>query len=190
MIYLSTDMHPFEVDNVLQTLTILVDTREQPTARFKKRIEAMGAPAKRHKLDFGDYSAMVMLPNGEEFSLQDKVCIERKMDINELCSCFCQERARFTREFERAKEAGAKTYLLVENATWENIYNGNYRSLMNPHSLVASINAWLVRYDCVLIFCKPETTGKFIRDILFREMKERLAGEIKKQTVSRKSQRL
>lgn len=167
-------MHGFEIDTVLKTLTILVDTREQPTAKFQSRIKSMGVPSERRKLNFGDYSAMVLLPDGSEFSLQDMVCIERKMNLDELCSCYCQERKRFEREFKRAKDAEAKMYLLIENATWEKVYRGNYHSMMNPKALSGSMTAWLARYNCVLIFCAPDTTGKLIKDILYREMKERL----------------
>lgn len=167
-------MHGFEIDTALKTLTVLVDTREQPTLRLKKRIKDMGVPAVRRKLDFGDYSAAVTLSGGSEYSIEKAVCIERKMDIDELCGCFCKDRARFAREFERAKKAGAKTYLLVEDASWEKIIRHNYMSLMVPNALVASITAWLSRYNCVLIFCQPETSGRLIKEILYREMKERL----------------
>lgn len=167
-------MHGFEIDTVLKTLTVLVDTREQPTPRLKKRIKDMGVPAVRRKLDFGDYSAKATLPDGKEYSLEKSVCIERKMDIDELCGCFCKDRARFTREFERAKKAGAKTYLLVEGASWEKIIRHNYMSLMSPNALVASITAWMARYNCIIIFCTPDISGKLIKDILYREMKERL----------------
>lgn len=167
-------MHPFEAEKALETLTVLIDTREQPTARFESRIASMGVPTVRRKLDFGDYSAAVTLPDGTEYSLQNEICVERKMDLDELCSCYCQERKRFTKEFERAKNAGAKMYLLVENATWEKVYRGNYNSMMNPRALLASMTAWLARYNCVMIFCAPETTGHIIKEILFREMKERL----------------
>ena len=167
-------MHGFEIDTALKTLTVLVDTREQPTPRLKKRIKDMCIPAVRCKLDFGDYSAKVMLSDGTEYGLEKAVCVERKMNIDELCSCFCKERARFTREFERAKKAGAKTYLLIEGASWEKIYRHNYMSLMTPNALAASITAWLTRYNCVLIFCQPETSGRLIKEILYREMKERL----------------
>lgn len=174
-------MHPFEVEAALNSLTILVDTREQPTKQFEERIAAMGVPVVRHVLNFGDYSAKVTLPNGEKFSLENSVCVERKMDIDELCSCFSSGRnkkssgrERFTREFERAKAAGAKLYLLIEGATWENIYRGHYQSMMNPHALEASINTWQARYNCPLLFCTPNTSGRLIKDVLYREMKERL----------------
>lgn len=172
-------MQTNDIKTALQTFTVLIDTREQPTARFKTRVASMGVPAVRHKLDFDDYSAKVTLPNGADYSLENAVCVERKMDLNELCSCFCQERKRFTREFERAKKAGAKTYLLVEGASWEKIIRHNYMSLMTPNALVASITAWMARYYCVLIFCQPETSGRLIKDILYREMKERLLSCVK-----------
>lgn len=166
-------MHPFEIDEALKTFTILIDTREQPTELLNKRIEAMGAPTRREKLNFGDYSAEVTLGD-KTISLKENVAVERKMDIDELCSCYGKERARYTREFERAKEAGARIYMLIENASWEKMYSANYRSLMHPKALIASAIAWIARYDCIPIFCKPHTTGRLIKDILYREMKERL----------------
>lgn len=167
-------MNPFDIDTVLKTFEILVDTREQPTQKFQNRINAMGVSCRRHKLDFGDYSAAVTLPDGSEYSLEDKACVERKMDYSELCSCFCRERDRFTREFERAKTAGAKVYLLVESATWEAAYKGQYRSRMKPQALIASMTTWLARYNCQIIMCRAATTGILIKEILYREMKERL----------------
>ena len=47
-------------------------------------------------------------------------------------------------------------------------------SQMNPKSLVGSILAWLARYNCQLMFCKKETSGQLIKDILYREGKEAL----------------
>ena len=165
-------MNGVEIDYALSHLTLLVDTREQDTIELKKRLQSAEIPYIREKLDFGDYSIKSKLLNGCEFSLQNKVCVERKMSIDELCNCYCQQRQRFEREFERAKEAGAKVYLLVENATFEKIYNHKYKSQMSPNALSASVLAWLSRYNCQIVFCKPETSGKLIKDILYREMKE------------------
>ena len=153
---------------------ILVDTREQDTPALRKRLDSAGCPWERRKLDFGDYSARCTLPDGMEMDLSNQVCIERKMSFDELCACFCRGRERFTREFERAKAAGATVYLLVENATWENALSGKYRSRMEAKAFVASLTAWLARYHCQLLFCKAETSGRLIREVLYREMKERL----------------
>lgn len=170
-------MNPFEVKSGLDNLIVLVDTREQDTRACRDRLALLKLPYLREKLDFGDYSATTRLSDGTEYSLKDKVAIERKMSLGELCQCYCQGRGRFSREFERAKELQAKLYLLVEGANWENVNTGRYRSEMSPQALRASIIAWLARYDCQLIFCKAETTPILIKEILYREMKERLECE-------------
>jgi ERCC4-type nuclease len=166
-------MSPFEVQQALNTMTILVDTREQNTPALQQRLESMGCQYERYKLDYGDYSAKVKLPQGE-LNLARAAVVERKMNFGELCQCYCQNRKRFEREFERAKADGAKVYLLVENGSWEAAYAGRYRSKMQPKALVASMTAWLARYNCQLLFCHPLTTGKLIREVLYRELKERL----------------
>lgn len=162
-------MHPVEVKTALESMVCLVDTREQDTPRLRARLRDIGCPWERQKLDFGDYSVKCDLLN-----LSGSVSVERKMDLDELCNCYCKDRKRFEREFERAKQAGAKVYLLIENGDWEKAYAGRYRSQMKPESLVASMMAWLSRYDCQLLFCKEETSGQLIHDILYRELKERL----------------
>ena len=164
-------MHPVEISNQLDGMVCLCDSREQPTARAKKRLESIGLPIERVALPFGDYSSRC-----GALDLSNIVAVERKMDLSELAHCYCQDRPRFEREFARAKAANAKLYLLIENASWEKAYSGLYRSKMRPESLVASITAWLARYRCQLIFCKEETSGKLIHDILYREMKQALEG--------------
>lgn len=166
-------MTPFEINDALEHMTVIVDTREQPTARLKGRLRQMGCPNERRKLDFGDYSAFFAYSD-KVIDLSQKCVVERKMSLAELCQCYCQGRDRFTREFERAFKAGARVYLLVEDATWEHVYAGAYRSQMTPQSLVASMCAWMARYDCHLVFCRPETSGKLIKELLYREGKERM----------------
>lgn len=155
-------------------MQLLVDTREQPTEQFTRRMETAALPYKRRKLNAGDYSCICPLPDGSELDLSGEVVIERKMSIDELAMCFGTERKRFTAEFDRALEAGTKVYLLVEGATWEKILAHKYRSKLNEKALLASILAFGARYNAPVIFCQKETTGRLIREILVRELKERL----------------
>lgn len=164
-------MHPAEIESALESMVILVDTREQETPAFRARVQAFTS-WRREKLDAGDYSAEFTLPGGGVFRLP--VAVERKMDFTELANCFCQLRKRFAAEFERARVANVKLYLLVEDETWEKAYAGAYRSRMEPKALVASMLAWLARYDCQLIFCQQRTTGRLVKDLLYREGKEAL----------------
>lgn len=170
-------MNNFEIERSLGSMRLLVDTREQPTERYERRIEQIGLPYERRKLNYGDYSCECTLPDGSVLDFSNRVAIERKMNLDEICLCYGKERKRFEREFERAKEDGCKVYLLVEDGNWEKSYGGKYRSLLNPAALTASLNAFRARYGMQLDFCKEETTGKLIHDILYRELKEYLQNE-------------
>ena len=167
-------MTPFELEKTLSTMVLVVDSREKPTAEAKKRWESFGVPYRIQGLRSGDYTAEFVLPNGDTFSLENHALIERKLGLSEICGNFCQNRARFIREFERIKEAGAKAYIIVEGANWEAIYNHRYRSQMSPQALVASLTAWMARYNAHIIFCKAEISGRIIKEILYREGKELL----------------
>lgn len=172
-------MDQLDIEQCLRSMKILVDTREQPSDRAKKRYSSFPCPYVRQTLDYGDYTYNFVLPNGRElFGPDEKVSghaiVERKMDLNELSSCFTHDRKRFTAEFERAQRHSAKIYLLVEDANWENLINGRYKTKFAPKSYFASITAFMARYDISPIFCKQETAGKIIYEILYRELKERL----------------
>ena len=165
-------MNNFDLDKTLSTMKILCDSREKPTKEAKKRWDAFGVPYRIEALQSGDYSAEFTLPNGEILEFKEYVVIERKQGLTEICGNFCQNRDRFIREFERIKKAGTKVYLIIEDASWENAYNGKYRPNMHPKSLIASLTAWMARYDAHIIFCKSETFPRLARDILYREAKE------------------
>lgn len=172
-------MNGHEQLEVLRSIEILVDTREQPTKRVMKRYERFGCPHVRCTLSYGDYSYNAVLPDGTSlYNTDDTITpacvIERKMSLDELAACFCKGRSRFTREFERAREHGARIYLIVENASWENLLNGRYRTKMDAKAFTASVLAFMVRYNMNIIFCKEETSGDLIKEILYRDLKERL----------------
>lgn len=164
-------MKPLDIEATLGTAVLLVDTREQPTAKARARLAATGLPVARTALPAGDYSLMLTRPDGTQLDLSRRIAIERKMDLDELCSCYTRERDRFVREFERAKENGTKMYLLIENASWDLALMGRYRSQMTPKSLVASMLVWMIRYNCNIVTISDLNSGRMIREILLREAK-------------------
>ena len=173
-------MNHFEVDDCLRSMVILVDTREQDTKRARERYGRFPCDYVRQALSYGDYAYNFVLPDGKRFleysshEVISPIGVERKMNLDELAGCFTRSRKRFEAEFARAKENGARIYLLVENATWEKLLAGKYRSQYNPAAFLASILAWQNRYDLQLIMCKEETTSTLIYEILKRDLKERL----------------
>ena len=102
------------------------------------------------------------------------VSFAQDASLDELAGCFTRDRDRFRREMERAISSNAKVYLLIENASWEAILNHRYRSRFNPEAFKASLTAWTARYGLIPVFCKADTSGMLIREILYREIKERL----------------
>jgi len=169
-------MHPTDIQAALDGMVIIVDTREQDTIQLHNRLKHF-TQFERAKLNCGDYGAKFPV-NGDW--LQIPVVVERKMNIDELCQCFTRERKRFQREFERAAEDGVKTYLLLENTSFEQMYSHSYKSHMTPQALISSLLAWSIRYRLQVVMCREIATGRLIRDILYREGKailERMAEE-------------
>lgn len=163
---------------VLNTFQILVDNREQATPKAVERYKSFGVPYKRATLNYGDYCGIITLNDSEIYdtahSVKASCVIERKMSLDELAMCFTRGRDRFRREMERAASNNSTVYLLVEDATYEGIIKHRYRSRFSPSAFLASLTAWTVRYNLRPIFCKADTSGQLIKEILYRDMKERL----------------
>lgn len=169
-------MEPWAIDQALSEMVLLYDTREQPTAKLKRRLADFEGKSKRVTLQFGDYS-VGYYDGGQMVSLQNQIVVERKCSLDELAMCLGKQRDRFEQEFLRAADKGARIYLLVENASWEKLFAGDYRSRMSPQSLIGSLIAWSARYNLNVIFCKAETTGKLLRKIFQYNLHELLRKE-------------
>ena len=165
-------LDPIEAEECLRNIVYCVDTREQPTQSLEKRLSFL-QPNVRETLFAGDYTAKTLLPDGTWFYAP--VAVERKMSLTEIAGNFCRDRKRFRAEFNRARDAEIRLYLLIERASWENAYAGAYRSQMKPQSMIASLITWMARYRCPVVMCeRADTGGKLIRDILHYEMRDAL----------------
>lgn len=168
-----------EIARMVLSMEILIDTREQDTERFRRRIKAFECPVKRATLDFGDYTYNATFPDGTQLvdlsgRVVPKCSIERKMDLDELAQCFTHGRERFTAEFERATAHGADFWLLVENGNYDGVLRGMYRSHIQPSAFLGSILAFTMRYNAHVVFCSEFSTARIIRDILRMDLRERL----------------
>lgn len=157
-----------ELKEELSKLTIICDTREQDH-HCEDWFKSQNIPVVVRKLETGDYSALIGYN-----SLERDVVVERKHNLDELCGNMTADRDRFEREFLRAKAHGLKIFLIVENATWTDVFLGNYRSKLSSKSLVGSILSWLARFDVTLLFCKPEETPRLIYGIMYYFCREEL----------------
>ena len=157
-----------ELADTLKYLTIICDTREKDT-HCEDWFHKNDVHTITRKIDTGDYSCQL----GEQTFERD-IVVERKHNLDEICGNFTAERERFEREFMRAKAYGTKVHLIIENATWTDVFLGNYRSKLPPKSLVGSLLSWMVRFNISVIFCKPDETARIIWGIFYYYVRERL----------------
>lgn len=98
-----------EKRDFLKKVVVLVDSREQENRHILARLDALGVPWERRKLDFGDYSFTL---DGRDFSL---LCVaERKANVDELYGNLTQDRGRIEREFEAGSRIANQFLLVVE----------------------------------------------------------------------------
>jgi len=137
-------------------ITICVDSREQKPWVFS-------TPAVTATLSVGDYSII---------GCSDWVCIERK-SLSDLIMCLSQERNRFTRELQAG--ARIKDFLVIIEAKYSDILQGNYRSEMNSRAAWESFLALQQRYSIPFYFAENrEIAAKLCESILLRWWKEHL----------------
>lgn len=158
-----------EIKTLLKRLTILCDSREQVNENITEYFDKKKISYITRKLDTGDYSAMI-----EDMTLEHDVVIEKKNGLDEIAGNFTVDRQRFENEFTRAKAEGLKIFLLIENASWNDILVHNYRSKLKPQSLIASLMSWQVKFNITITFCKPSETGQIIYGILYYAAREAL----------------
>lgn len=163
---------PFEINDMLKRAVLLVDTREQDTPAYRQRLQQIAMPYYREKLDAGDYGIRTTDDTGRVIDAH--TVIERKMSLDELCTCFTSERSRFRREFERASASGTKVWLLVEDASWAQMLHGQYRSKMHPNALQGSVFSWAARYGISIVMCRSADAAVLIGNILYHALKHEL----------------
>lgn len=155
---------------------IVVDSREKPRAikNILNYFEHKGIKYVVSKMLFGDY----MDYNRPE------IVVDRKQNIAELAKNCTVEHERFKREMERARDAGATLYILVEQNRY--IDRGEHITVREPLDLIRWSNnhtivtgekvyrvlvSWMAKYPIKVEFCTKQNTGYHILKILYGEQK-------------------
>ncbi|MEH7440469.1 ERCC4 domain-containing protein [Neobacillus drentensis] len=163
-----------EITELLKTITILVDTREQKNEHIIQYFEAKGIAYKSHKEDTGDYS--VMLPKNEGLGIYRDtyfpVAVERKNSVDELAQTI-KERTRFENELIRGQRL--KFILMVEDPNgYENLILGNYQSQFEPKALLGSLKSFETRYGFSTVFIPKKAAGNYIFHHLYYHVRNYL----------------
>ncbi|MCK8828149.1 ERCC4 domain-containing protein [Natroniella acetigena] len=166
-----------ELDQLLDSIVILIDTREKKNDHILKYFDKHEIEYKSKKLDFGDYS--FMLPRNEELGIardiyfNNQIVIERKASLEELSGNMTQDRARFENELLRSNQA--KFILLIEDEQgYKNILAHKYNTKYNPRSYIGGLMSFQHRYNITIQFLDPVTVGNFIRWEFYYYLREYL----------------
>lgn len=136
-------------------------------------------------LKVGDYTIAVKTPTGEVINFKDKIVIERKADLNELCCNFFDKKdeegkTRLERELDRAKEQGIKVILLVETDNMHNkiLSSKHFRfdkaSKVSPKAFNSILRSLQAKYDISIEYCDKKDSARLIHDILYYHAREYL----------------
>lgn len=162
-------------------MLIQIDTREKARA-IKKIVEEFDRQGVKHpvsKLMVGDYM------NYDN----PRLIIDRKQNLNEVCSNVCQDHERFRRELLLAKENDIRLIILVEHGKgirqlpdviwWENPRrwkrrrnpdSGKWESVetkaMQGETLYKILCTQERKYGVKFLFCDKKDTGREIIRIL------------------------
>ena len=169
-----------EIEALVKTIVVLIDTREQKNIHITDYLDKIKVPYKEMALDHGDYSFYI--PKNEAYGITrdlyftDIVTVERKGCLEELSGNFCNGRARIEEEFTRKK---GRMYLMVEDATYEDIVRHNYDTQYNPVSFIATIDTFEARYNIQTSFISKVAAGYFIYHKFKYHLREYLKGSLK-----------
>lgn len=149
-------------------MTIQIDTREKSHAIAKiiEEFDRQGITYISSKLYVGDYMSFD----------NPRLIIDRKQNLNELCSNVCQGHKRFTDELQRAKDAGIKLIILCEHGRgikcladvnrWYNPRLKDSPKAVSGQRLFKILYTVEKKYGATFLFCEKKDTGKKIIEIL------------------------
>ena len=151
---------------------LIIDSREKPKAiqNILRTFDAEGVQWEKSKLLFGDYM---------DFS-RPQIVVDRKQNIAELAKNCTVDHERFKRELERAKKAGSRLIILVEQNRYKDrgkwIHVEDITDLMlwsSPHTTIRGekvfriLSSWCAKYPIEVRFCDKRQTGKEILRIIY-----------------------
>lgn len=120
---------------------IFEDSRQKPEKNkyIRDQLERLGYTVIRTKLYVGDYT----------WATDQRICVDTKQDLCEVCANVVQDHERFRNECIRAQEAGIQLIVLIADDSIENL--SSVWGWKNPR-----------RY-----YSKRATTGKTLAKILY-----------------------
>ena len=165
-----------QLKKLIKSMVILVDTRQKQNSHITDYFEAKKIPYKTKALPYGDYSFMI--PKNDELGIPrdlvfyNHIIIQRKASLQQISSNLSSERARFEKELATAPK---NKVLLIENASYKDLVDGNYRTDYKAASFMASLQTFWHRYEFPVFFMPDRRySGLFMKQYFEYWIKEQL----------------
>ena len=165
-----------QINEIFRKYTyIIVDSREKDL-HIKTTFDNLSVHNITDHLRYGDYS--IMIRKCEKYGITEdikmKVAVERKRSLEEISSNLAQNKARFEREMKRCIEDGGMMCIMIENATYDDIMNHNYKTDLKPKSFLALLHTITARYGVHFIFLSRNSASLYVYNYLKYYIKEYL----------------
>ncbi|PEQ33393.1 nuclease [Bacillus cereus] len=153
-----------EIEKILKTLTIVIDTRENVNGHILDYLHQKGIPIKNQKLDTGDYGCMI--PKNEELGIPRDIYldsrVERKAHMDEITGNLQKDtQTAFENELIRSKDIPF-TLIVEDPKGYEKMLKGQYRSKYNPLALLGRLNTFKARYGFEIVYLDNKYSGNWI----------------------------
>ncbi|WP_144505952.1 ERCC4 domain-containing protein [Bacillus mycoides] len=153
-----------EIDKILKTLTIVIDTRENVNGHILDYLNQKDIPVKLQKLDTGDYGCMI--PKNEELGIPRDIYldsrVERKAHMDEITGNLQKDtQTAFENELIRSKDIPF-TLIVEDPKGYEKMLKGQYRSKYNPLALLGRLNTFKAKYGFEIVYLDKKYSGNWI----------------------------
>lgn len=146
---------------------MLEDTRNKPdkNKHIREQLEKLGYKVERSKIYCGDYT----------WAINQQICIDTKKDMHEVESNLIHDHERFKAECIRAKEAGIKLVILIQDSklkdlndvySWFNIRRKWSPKAATGRQLAKMMFTMSQKYDVEWQFTTKANCGKRIVELL------------------------
>lgn len=169
-------MKDSEIKEIFTNYTyILIDNREKKL-HIKETYDKLNIHNEFSTLNYGDYSIKIvpnpLLKNTEDIIFN--VSVERKASLEELSNNLTKDKTRFFNEMERCKKDDGFMVIMIEDATYMDIIQHNYKSELKPKSFLALLHTIYIRYRIPFVFVEKEVSSLYVYNILKYYVREYL----------------
>lgn len=165
-----------EIDAIMKTLTIVMDTREQQAKHIIDYLAQKEIPLKIQKIDTGDYGCMI--PKNDELGITRDIYlnsfVERKAHMDEITGNLQKDtRTAFENELRRSQEGGF-VMIVEDKDAYLKMLKGDYISRYDPLALLGTLNTFKARYNFEIVYMDKSLSGNWIYYHFYYQMREHL----------------